>query len=38
LHNTSHTPAFDMTKALDVSRLLTGREDEDAYLERTNEK
>jgi [NiFe] hydrogenase diaphorase moiety large subunit len=37
LHNTSHTPAFDMTKALDVSRLLTGREDEGAYLERTDE-
>jgi [NiFe] hydrogenase diaphorase moiety large subunit len=38
LHNTSHTPAFDMTKALDVSRLLTGREDEEAYLERTDEQ
>jgi [NiFe] hydrogenase diaphorase moiety large subunit len=38
LHNTSHTPAFDMTKALAVSRLLTGREDEDAYLERTDEQ
>lgn len=37
LHNTSHTPAFDMTKALEVSRLLTGREDEGAYLERTDE-
>ncbi|MBT8068996.1 MAG: NAD(P)H-dependent oxidoreductase subunit E [Gammaproteobacteria bacterium] len=37
LHNTSHTPAFDMTKALDVSRLLTGREDEGAYVERTDE-
>ncbi len=38
LHNTSHTPAFDMTKALDLSRLLTGREDEDAYLEMTDEQ
>ena len=38
LHNNSHTPAFDMTKALDVSRLLTGREDEQAYLERTDEQ
>jgi [NiFe] hydrogenase diaphorase moiety large subunit len=38
LHNTSHTPAFDLTKALDVSRLLTGREDEDAYLELTDEQ
>ena len=38
LHNTSHTPAFDMSKALDVSRLLTGREDEGAYLELTDEQ
>jgi [NiFe] hydrogenase diaphorase moiety large subunit len=38
LHNTSHTPAFNMTKALDLSRLLTGREDEDAYLELTDEQ
>jgi [NiFe] hydrogenase diaphorase moiety large subunit len=37
LHNTSHTPAFDMRKALDTSRLLTGREDEGAYLELTDE-
>ncbi len=37
LHNTSHTPAFDMITALDTSRLLTGREDEGAYLERTDE-
>lgn len=37
LHNTSHTPAFDMTRALDTSRLLTGREDEGAYLERTDD-
>ncbi len=38
LHNTSHTPAFNMTKALDTSRLLTGREDDEAYLELTNEE
>ena len=38
LHDTSHTPAFDLTKALDDSRLLTGRDDEDAYLERTDEQ
>ena len=37
LHNTSHTPAFDLTRALDTSRLLTGREDEGAYLELTDE-
>jgi [NiFe] hydrogenase diaphorase moiety large subunit len=37
LHDTSHTPAFDMRKALDTSRLLTGREDEGAYLELTDE-
>jgi len=38
LHNTSHTPAFNMREALDVSRLLTGREDEEAYLELANEQ
>jgi len=37
LHNTSHTPAFDLTSALDVSRHLTGRDDEGAYLGRTDE-
>ena len=37
LNNTSHTPAFDMITALDTSRLLTGREDKGAYLERTDE-
>lgn len=37
LLNMSHSPAFDMTSALDVSRHLTGREDEGAYLERTDE-
>jgi [NiFe] hydrogenase diaphorase moiety large subunit len=37
LHDTSHTPAFDMRKALDTSRLLTSREDEGAYLELTDE-
>ena len=38
LHNTSHTPSFDMTTALDASRLITGRDDEGAFLERTDEQ
>jgi [NiFe] hydrogenase diaphorase moiety large subunit len=32
LHNTSHTPAFDLDAALEVSRRLTGRDDEEAHI------